>query len=108
MAHNTSTNIPVGIFAASSIVPPIEFAFGIEHLKKFGFDARVADQVSAHHFMFPGTDEARAQSIYNFAIDPTVQVLWAARGGYGAGRLLPILENLTKQRGAPPRRKLLV
>lgn len=108
MAHSNSTNIPVGIFAASSIVPPIEFAVGIEHLKKFGFEPRIAEQVLAHHFMFPGTDESRAQSIYDFAMDPTIQVLWAARGGYGAGRLLPILDKLTRDRGAPPRRKLLI
>jgi len=99
---------PVGIFAASSIVPPIEFAAGIEHLKKFGLDPRVDPQVSRHHFMFPGSDEDRAEAIYRFAINPTIPVLWAARGGYGAGRLLPILDKLTKQRGKPSVKKLLV
>lgn len=99
---------PVGIFAASSIVPQIEFAAGIEHLKKFGFDPRIAAQVSKHHFMFPGDDEERAQAIYDLALDPSIPVLWAARGGYGAGRLLPILDRLTRERGAPPAKKLLV
>ena len=55
--------IPVGIFAASSIVPQIEFSIGIEHLKKFGFDPRIDEQVGKHHFMFPGTDEERARAI---------------------------------------------
>ena len=99
---------PVGIFAASSIVPQIEFAAGIEHLRKFGFDPRVAPQVSAHHFMFPGGDEERAEAIFGFAQDPTIPVLWAARGGYGAGRLLPILDRLTSERGKPSTKKLLV
>ena len=40
-------------------------------------------------------------------MNPTVPVLWAARGGYGAGRLLPILERMTKEHGVPTR-KLLV
>jgi muramoyltetrapeptide carboxypeptidase len=101
-------SFPVGIFAASSIVPEIEFAAGIEHLKKFGFDPRIDPQVRKHHFMFPGSDEERAEAIYRFAVNPTIPVLWAARGGYGAGRLLPILDQLTRQRGKPSVKKLLV
>src|SRR5262245_39079102 len=100
--------VPVGIFAASSIVPQIELAAGIEHLKKYGFDPRIQAQVSAHHFMFPGDDEARAGAIYDLALDPSIPILWAARGGYGAGRLLPVLDRLTRERGVPPQKKLLI
>ena len=103
-----SNTTPVGIFAASSIVPKLEFDAGVEHLKANGFDPRVAPQVGGAHFMFPGNDDERAEALYSFAIDPAVPVLWAARGGYGAGRLLPILETLTKDRGVPKQRKLLV
>ena len=99
--------IKVGIFAASSIVPQIEFDAGVAHLRASGFDPIVHTQVSKHHFMFPGSDEERAGAIYELASDPRLQVLWAARGGYGAGRLLPILERLTKERGVPPK-KLIV
>jgi muramoyltetrapeptide carboxypeptidase len=63
--------------------------------------------VSLRQFTFAGTDEERARSFYDFSIDPTLPVLWAARGGYGAGRLLPMLEDFTQTRGTPPR-KLLV
>src|SRR5690349_9411111 len=93
--------IPVGIFAASSIVPQIEFAAGIEHLKQFGFEPRVHAQVHQRHFIFPGDDESRAAAIYEMAVDPSIPVLWAARGGYGAGRLLPLLRRLTRERGKP-------
>jgi muramoyltetrapeptide carboxypeptidase len=41
------------------------------------------------------------------ANDDRFNVVWMARGGYGAGRLLPLLDALTAQHGAPPR-KLLV
>lgn len=108
MIKSTSHPTPVGIFAASSIVPAIEFDAGIEHLKKSGFDPRVQPQVAEHWFMFPGSDDARAKSIYELASDPGIPVLWAARGGYGAGRLLPLLENLTRARGVPAQKKLLV
>src|SRR5205814_655063 len=41
------------------------------------------------------------------AADPKLDVLWIARGGYGATRLLPALEEWTAEHGAPPY-KLLV
>src|SRR6266550_4247873 len=108
MGDSQEQRIRVGIFAASSIVPEIEFDAGIEHLKRFGFDPVIHEQVRAHHFMFPGDDESRAQAVYGFANDPTIEVLWAARGGYGATRLLPLLDNLTKEHGKPKQQKLLV
>ncbi|MEO6436819.1 MAG: LD-carboxypeptidase [Tepidisphaeraceae bacterium] len=100
--------LPIGIFAASSIVPPIEFQAGIEFLSKSGFDPRTAEQVLKHDFIFAGSDEERAEAIYRLAIDPSIPILWAARGGYGAGRLLPILQQLTKAHGMPKQKKLLV
>jgi muramoyltetrapeptide carboxypeptidase len=100
--------VPVGIFAASSVVPQIEFGVGIEHLKAHGFEPRVESQVSAEHFIFAGSDDERALSLYRLAVDPALRILWAARGGYGAARLVPLLERLTRERGAPPAGKLLV
>lgn len=108
MAHNDSSKLRVGIFAASSIVPQVEFTTGVEHLRQHGFDPTVAPQVSEHHFIFPGSDESRAEAMFSFAKDPNINVLWAARGGYGAGRLLPILDRLTRERGAPSAKKLLI
>lgn len=37
---------------------------------------------------FAGDDTARAQALLEIANDPGVDVVWFARGGYGAGRLL--------------------
>jgi len=101
-------NMKVGIFAASSAVPMFEFERGINHLRATGFDPVVHAQVPTQHFTFAGRDDERAAAIYEYATDPNVSVLWAARGGYGAGRLLPLLDDLTAQCGAPPRGKLLV
>jgi muramoyltetrapeptide carboxypeptidase len=97
--------IPVGIFAASSIVPKLEFEAGLAHLREHGFEPRVEAQVTSEHFIFPGDDAARAEAIHELAFDPTVSVLWAARGGYGAGRLLPLLEKMHHD---PIQRKLLI
>lgn len=104
----SNPSIPVGIFAASSIVPQIEFEQGLAHLEQFGFEPRISEQVRRQHFIFPGADDDRAQAIYDLALDPSIPILWAARGGYGAGRLLPLLERLTNERGVPTQKKLLI
>jgi muramoyltetrapeptide carboxypeptidase len=100
--------VRVGIFAASSTVPAFEFERGVQHLRASGFDPIVHEQVPTQHFTFAGRDEERAAALFQYAIDATIPVLWAARGGYGAARLLPLLEDLTARHGVPPKKKLLV
>jgi muramoyltetrapeptide carboxypeptidase len=100
-------NPRIGIVAASSVVPRAEFEAGVAHLRDNGFDVRVHPQVLQQHFTFAGTDELRAGSLFDFARDPSLDVMWLARGGYGATRLLPMLDELTAGRGRPPH-KLLV
>ncbi len=107
LISETPTRFPVGIIAASSPVPQVEFARGLERLRKSGFIPIVHEQVPKQHFIFAGSDEERAGALYSYAKDPRFYVLWAARGGYGAQRLLPLLDNLTRQHGVPPK-KLLV
>jgi len=97
----------VGIVAASSVVPRAEFELGVAHLRDNGFEVTVHPDVLAQHFTFAGTDEQRANSFLDFASDDRFDVIWAARGGYGATRILPRLDELTRMRGIPSR-KLLV
>jgi muramoyltetrapeptide carboxypeptidase len=40
---------------------------------------------------FAGPDEARANAFVEFANDPSLDALWIARGGYGAGRLTELV-----------------
>ena len=95
----------IGIYAASSIVPIAELELGTSLLKDYGFEVTIHPQVRKQEFMYPGTDEERAAALYDFACDDNIDILWAARGGYGAGRLTPILEEMTKKRGKPTRAK---
>jgi muramoyltetrapeptide carboxypeptidase len=97
----------IGIVAASSVVPPLEFQIGVEFLRDHFFDVKVHPQVLEQHFTFAGTDERRAAGLFEYARDPLLDVVWMARGGYGAARLLPILDELTGRHGVPPK-KLLV
>ena len=42
---------------------------------------------------FAGTDRQRAAAFLEAANDPALDAVWFARGGYGAGRLLPRIEG---------------
>lgn len=97
----------IGIIAPSSQAPKIELALGVDLLKKEGFRIATHPQCKKSHLFFAGKDSERAEAFFEFARDPEVSVLWFARGGYGALRILPLLDKLVSQHGVPPR-KLLV
>ena len=97
----------VGIIAPSSKVPETEFQLGLQRIREAGLEPIVHPHVLDSHLFFAGSDEARAKAVFDFAHDSRFEVLWAARGGYGAMRLLPLLDRMTAKRGVPPK-KLLV
>jgi muramoyltetrapeptide carboxypeptidase len=99
--------VRVSVIAPSSPVPMVELAAGVEILQREGFTVRVHDQCARQHFTFAGTDRERVNALAALAYAPDIDVSWCARGGYGATRLLPLLDDITRNRGVPPR-KLLV
>jgi len=103
------TRVPtVAVVAASSVVPRVELDAGAERLRAEGLDVRVDPRCLSAHFTYAGADHDRAASFWDAATNPAIDILWMARGGYGAGRLLPLLADLAVARGSPPPRKLLV
>jgi muramoyltetrapeptide carboxypeptidase len=97
----------IGIVAPSASVPPVELALGVEQIRSAGFEAWVHPQTKKSHRFFAGTDEERAIAFFDAAQDSRFEVIWCARGGYGANRILPLLDALVKERGIPAP-KLLV
>jgi muramoyltetrapeptide carboxypeptidase len=81
----------VGIVAPSAVLPRGELALGVRRLEEAGWPVRLHPQCLKKNAFFAGTDEQRIEAFLEFALDPEVEVLWLARGGYGAGRLLPEL-----------------
>lgn len=98
----------IGIVAPSSAVPKVELILGVEKISKAGFEVQVHPQCFKKHLYFAGSDLERAQAFYEYALDPSLPVIWAARGGYGAIRLIHFLERLVSQRGKPPAGKLFL
>jgi muramoyltetrapeptide carboxypeptidase len=102
-----SRRLTIGVVAPSSQVPEVELELGLEKLKQEGFAVKLHPQVRKSHLFFAGRDEDRAGAFFDYAVDPAIDVLWCARGGYGALRMLPLIERLAAERGIPDR-KLLV
>jgi muramoyltetrapeptide carboxypeptidase len=102
--------VRVGVVAPCSPVGQVELGFGIEVLREAGFEVKVHPQCAKQHFVCAGTDQERAEAFFEYAYDPEVDVIWSARGGYGAGRLLPLLAEMSQSRGKPAQNppKLLV
>jgi muramoyltetrapeptide carboxypeptidase len=97
----------IGIVAPSSAVGQVELANGADHLHGLGLDIVIHPQCSRQHYTFAGTDAERAQAFHDFASDQSIDAIWAAGGGYGATRLLPLLENLSEEFGTPPQKLLI-
>lgn len=103
MSHRNS----IGVIASSSAVPLVELDGGVERLREAGFVVEVHPNCGRQHFTYAGTDAERAAALWEYAHDDRLAILWCACGGYGATRLLPMLDGLTRERGVPPC-KLLV
>ena len=58
--------------------------------------------------MTAGTDEQRAKELLDFAHDDSIDLIWCARGGYGAAKVVTLVAEATQSRNVPTKRKLLV
>jgi muramoyltetrapeptide carboxypeptidase len=83
----------VGLIAPSS--PPNEpehIRFAIDILESLGFRVRPGAHLFDRAGYFAGTDAARAADVNAMFADDGVDAIWCVRGGYGASRILPLLD----------------
>ncbi len=104
---STSRAPRIGIVAPSSKVPQVELKLGVEKIREAGFEVSVHSQCKKSHLFFAGTDEERSSALIEYAKDPEISVIWCARGGSGAIRILPWLDQWSP-RGQTPTRKLMI
>ncbi len=91
----------VGVVAPSSPAPLIELQIGAARLRDAGFEVFLHPQVKRVETFFAGSDLERAHAFLDYAFDPDLTVIWAARGGYGAVRILPLLDEIVAEVGKP-------
>ena len=92
-----SPALRTGIIATSSSIPKVEFDLGVDVLREKGFEVDVHPSVYGQYWFYPASDEARAGALIEFALRPDLDLIWCARGGYGATHLLPYLEKAKKK-----------
>lgn len=97
----------VGVVAPSAPAPLVELEIGATRLVQEGFEVCFHPQVKLVEGFFAGSDTERALALLDYAFDPDLNVIWAARGGYGAARILPILDEILAKVGKPEPKTLV-
>ncbi|MBL8205157.1 MAG: LD-carboxypeptidase [Blastocatellia bacterium] len=88
----------VQIVAPASNLKADYLARGVAELTALGFRVKYDPAILDKDRYTAGSDERRARELMDAFTDPEVKAVWAARGGYGVMRLLPMLdENVVGQ-----------
>ena len=83
----------IGVVApASAPANPANIDLGLKALKRLGFEPRPATNLRKRWGFLAGTDQERADDLIEVFADPEVKGIICFRGGYGAARLLPLLD----------------
>lgn len=78
----------IGIIAPARKVIPAEMESGIKLLQSKGFEVVTGKNLYGANHQFSGTDNERAADLQAMIDDKSIRAIIAARGGYGAMRIL--------------------
>lgn len=82
----------VGIVAPAGPFDPEKFAKGTTILESMGFRTFFDERIFREDGFLAGTDLERADQVNRLFVDPDIQAIVCARGGYGSMRILPFLD----------------
>ena len=82
----------VGVVSLAAAVEQKALERGLELIHSIGFHARVSRHVLERDDILAGSDRQRAEELQAFFADPDIRAIFVARGGYGSGRILPLLD----------------
>jgi muramoyltetrapeptide carboxypeptidase len=93
----------VALFSPSSHLggqPPEYLRQAADILAGWGLAVETPPETRRHLYL-AGTDDGRAREFQRLYGDPAIKALFCTRGGYGAARLLPLLDQAAIARAAP-------
>ena len=90
--HALKPGDTVGVVSAAAAVEKEALDRGLELVRSIGFQARVSKHVLDRDDILAGSDRRRADELQAFFADPDIRAILVARGGYGSGRILPLLD----------------
>jgi muramoyltetrapeptide carboxypeptidase len=82
----------VGVVALAAAVNGAGLERGAAAINDLGYRVKLSPHVLDRAGIFAGADKLRACELTAFFHDPEVKAVFGARGGYGSGRLLPLLD----------------
>lgn len=83
----------VGLIAPASPTDEDERTrFAADIVRSFGFSVKEGEHLYRRDQYFAGTDRERADDLMAMFSDPDVDAIICLRGGYGASRILPLLD----------------
>jgi muramoyltetrapeptide carboxypeptidase len=92
----------VALIAPSSPPSDEKLAKALENLHSLGFKIEEGKSLRTKLGHLAGTDAARLADLHWAFQDPAIAAVWCVRGGYGASRLLPMIDYaLIKQHPKP-------
>lgn len=77
---------------ASNTLENEQIRFAIEVVESLGFKVKQGKYLFERTQYFAGSDEQRAEDVNSMFADPSVDAIFALRGGYGSARILPFLD----------------
>ena len=82
----------IALVAPSRPADPERVRASISYLEGRGYRVRAGEHIcDAHHYL-AGTDRDRATDLMAAFADPDIGAVFCVRGGYGSGRILPLLD----------------
>jgi muramoyltetrapeptide carboxypeptidase len=82
----------IGVVSPAATVDREHLERGVGVLAKLGFQVKVSEHALDRFGILAGSDQIRAAEIHRFFDDDDVRAIFAARGGYGSGRILPLID----------------
>jgi len=82
----------IGVVAPAAAVDREYLERGVGALAAMGFRVKVSRHALDRAGILAGSDRDRAGEVAAFFADPEVRAIFGARGGYGCGRLLPLID----------------
>ena len=82
----------VMLLSVSSPTTPARLPLAVAALERLGLHVRVSETCTAQYGNLAGSDALRARELQAAFADPTIDAILCVRGGYGATRILPLLD----------------
>ena len=85
-------NATIGIVSPSSWLNEPDLKTAVSVFEDKGYKLVLGESVFLKEFTYAGTPQERADDINNMFANPDIDVIICTRGGYGANRVLPLLD----------------